>query len=157
MDLNATLLGQMITFGIFVWFTMKFVWPPLEKALSDRQKKISEGLAAAERGHKELALAQADTLKQLRESRRQASEMVAHAQTQAEGLIEEAVREALRLRTTLVESGRQEVLQETARAQEALQKETAGIAIAIAEKILQRTLSDTDHQKFSTLTSPEGS
>ena len=92
MDINATLLGQMITFGLFVWFTMKFVWPHIETALEERKDKIADGLAAAERGHHELSLSQDKAKNVLHEARDEASELLKASRMQAEKIVEESAR-----------------------------------------------------------------
>ena len=90
MDINATLIGQMITFAIFVWFTMKYVWPPLERILKARQEKVAEGLAAAERGHKELEIAQKYAIQHIHEARSKAVASIEKAKKDAADIIEEA-------------------------------------------------------------------
>lgn len=146
MDINATLFGQMITFAIFVWFTMKFVWPPLEKMLKERETKIAEGLYAAERGHKELELSQKQAIKELREARQQATQTVEQAHKQAELIIEDAKREANQQRENILAFGKAELEQAKREAQEALRKEVVGLTILSTEKMLKRSL-DENEQK----------
>lgn len=92
--MNATLLGQAIAFGMFVWFCMKYVWPPIIKAIEDRQKKIADGLQAAERAKKDLDLAQANASDQLKEAKRTATELIEQANKRKAQIIDEAREEA---------------------------------------------------------------
>lgn len=146
MDINATLFGQMITFAIFIWFTMKYVWPPLEKMLKERQAKIAEGLYAAERGHKELALTQKECVKELREAREKATQVIDMAHKQADLIIEQAKSEAHHQRENILALGRAELEQSKRSAAEQLKKETIDLAILSAEKILKRAMNDADQQ-----------
>lgn len=146
MDINATLFGQMITFGIFVWFTMKFVWPPLEKTLQDRQVKISEGLAAAERGHTELAIAQKYALEHIHESKQQAIEIIDRAKKQALHLIEEARKQALIERDQSRLLAQAVLEQERLMIQQNLKTEFARLLGASAEKLLTRVLTESDQK-----------
>ena len=144
MEINATLFGQMITFAIFVWFTMRFVWPLLEKTLKDRQDKISEGLLAAERGHKELEIAQKSAIKQIREARETAAHIVDQAHKQAYLIIEEAKATAHHERDTIVQQGRLEVEQTRREAQSKLQDEVGGLVVSITERLLKRQMNEAD-------------
>ena len=98
MSINATLLGQMIVFGVLVWFTMKYIWPPLMNAMRERQKRISDGLAAAERGARELEEATDKAEATLKEAREQAQEVLSNAQKQANENVERSRDEAYRKR-----------------------------------------------------------
>lgn len=142
MDINATLIGQMITFAIFVWFTMKFVWPILEKILQERQQKISEGLAAAERGHQEVEIAQKYAIQHIHEARAKAVETLEHAKRQAALLVEEAKAQASAERDQILALGKAEVEQERRRVKEELQHEVVGLAIASAEKLLDQVMTE---------------
>lgn len=146
MDINATLLGQMITFAIFVWFTMRFVWPVLEKMLKERQTKIAEGLQAAERGHKELELAQKTSVKEIREARQQATHIIEQAHKQAEMIIEQAKTDANSEKDKILTLGKSELEQEKRIAREKLRGEVVQLAILSAEKILKRTINDVDQK-----------
>jgi F-type H+-transporting ATPase subunit b len=140
MEINATLLGQMITFIIFVWFTMKFIWPPITKALADRQQKIADGIAAGERGKHELELAQQRATEYLRDAKQQASTIVEHANKQATHIIEEAKERAQQEGKRLIGLAKGEIDQELYRAKKELKTQIAMIAMAGAEKILQSNL-----------------
>lgn len=146
MDINLTLLGQMITFAIFVWFTMRFVWPVLEKMMKERQTKIAEGLQAAERGHKELELAQKTAVKEMREARQQATHIIDQAHKQAANIIEEAKTDASSEKEKILNLGKAELEQEKRIAREKLREEVVQLAIISAEKILKRSINDADQK-----------
>ena len=146
MDINATLIGQMITFAIFVWFTMKYVWPPLERILKARQEKVAEGLAAAERGHKELEIAQKYAIQHIHEARSKAVASIEKAKKDAADIIEEAKNTANREREQIIKQGHEEIERDKRQAREFLQAEVAGLAIATAEKLLGHIISDKDQK-----------
>ena len=142
MSINLTLIIQMLVFGVFVWFTMTFVWPPLMKALEARQAKIAEGLAAAERGQRELELAQHRVKDELKQAKVDASEIIEKAHRRAAELIDDAKDEA---RAEIQRAGRiaaEQLTQEINHAKEALRKQVAGLAVACAEKILKHEVND---------------
>jgi len=145
-DINATLIGQMITFALFVWFTMKFVWPVLEKVLHDRQQKIAEGLAAAERGHKELEISQKYAIQHIHEARSKAVEAIEQAKKQAAIIVEQARSEANREREQIISLGYAEVEQQRRVAKEQLQNEVVNLAILSAEKLLGRVITEVDQK-----------
>lgn len=148
MDINATLFGQMITFALFVWFTMKFVWPVMEKTLKDRQEKIAEGLMAAERGHKELELAQKKATGEIREAREQALHILDQAHKQASLVLEEAKVLAMQERENILHAGRNEIDQETRKARSVLRGEVVKLVTVTTEKLLARTLTDQDQKNL---------
>lgn len=138
MDINLTLLVQLLVFLAFVWFTMKFVWPPLSRAMEERQDKIADGLSAAERGRKELELAQHRVMDELKQAKVQASDIVEKANRRAAQLIEEA-KEAAKLEAQRqVKLAEEQLLREINHAKEGMRKQAAQLAVAIAEKILNR-------------------
>jgi F-type H+-transporting ATPase subunit b len=145
---NATLIGQMITFGLFVWFTMTFVWPPLTKAMQDRQKRIAEGLAAAERGVREQEMAQTRATETLREAKQHAQEIIRQAEKRAADLIEESKNQARAEGERQLEAARAEIDQELNRAREHLRGQVAEIAVAGASRILQREVDAKAHRKM---------
>ncbi len=145
MNINATLFGQMITFAIFVWFTMKFVWPPITQALADREKKIADGLAAGERGERELELAQGKATDQIRESRAQGSEIVENANQKASQIIADAKGKARDEGAILLTRAKEEIEKEIGQVKAALRKQLASVAIIGAEKILARTIDEKAH------------
>ncbi len=140
MNINATLLGQLISFIIFVWFCMKYIWPPLTKALQDRQKRIADGLAAAERGAQDKKLAQERAKQEMREAKVQAQEIIAQANKRAGAIVEESKDDARVEGERLLTAARAEIDQETNRAREQLRGQVAKLSIAGAEKILQREI-----------------
>lgn len=146
MNINLTLLGQMLTFAVFVWFTMKYVWPPMMKALAERQKKIADGLAAAEQSQRDLELAERKALEMLRESRENASHIIEAANKRAETIIEEA-KEAARVDgQRIVANAQEQVQQAVISAKEALRSEVGQLVVMTAEKILRRTIDSAKHQ-----------
>ena len=126
MDINLTLIIQMLVFGVFVWFTMKFVWPPLVKALEERQEKIADGLAAAERGRRELELAQHRVKDEMKQAKVQASEVVEKANRRAAQIIEEAKNDARQEAQQLAKIANEHISQEVNRAKDTLRKHARG-------------------------------
>lgn len=145
MDLNATLLGQILTFTVFVWFTMKYVWPPIVSAMEERKKKIAEGLAAAERGHRDLELAQHRIAQQLRDVKAQASDILDQAHQRGVQIIEEAKNKAREESQRIVALAHTEIAQEHERIRQILRKETVELAISGAEKILESQIDSQQH------------
>jgi F-type H+-transporting ATPase subunit b len=140
MDINITLLGQMITFAVFVWFTMKFIWPPIIQAMRDREKKIADGLQAAERGQHELELAQHKATEQLRDAKLQAAEILDAANKRGNQIVEEAKERAREEGERLLVLARNDVEQEMHAARQQLRSEVAKLAVAGAEKILRKSV-----------------
>ena len=145
MNINLTLIGQSITFALFVWFCMKFVWPPIMGALEARRKEIAEGLAAAERGQQEQELAEKRAAEYLREAKGQASDIVSQAQKRASEMVEEAKGDAKVEADRIVTGANAEIEQEINRAREHLRKEVVGLAMAGAEKVLKREVDKDAH------------
>jgi len=144
-SINATLIGQMIWFAIFIWITMKFVWPPLQKAMADRQQQIADGLAAAERGKHDLELAAKRSAEALREAKDRSNGITAEAEKQARRIVEEA-KEAAKVEADKVYSAKlAELEQEAERARSALRDRVAELAVAGAEKILRREVDASAH------------
>ena len=144
MNINATLLGQTIMFILFVWFNMKFVWPPIMKALSDRKKQIADGLAAGERGKHELELASKSAAENLREAKQKAAEII-EAEKRSSQVVEEAKGVAKEEGDRIVASAKAEVEQEVFRAKEMLRQHVADLAVAGAAKILDREVDAKAH------------
>lgn len=142
MSINATLLGQAISFALFVWFCMKFVWPPLMSAIEERQKKIADGLEAANRAAKDLELAQAKAGDQLKDAKAQAAEIIDAANKRKNQIVDEAKIEAEAERAKIIAQGEAEVEAERNRAKEELRKQLAVLAIAGAEKIIERSVDE---------------
>lgn len=145
MFLNATLFAQITVFIIFALFTMKFVWPPIAKALDERAAKISEGLAEAERGRQSLALAAKRSADTIREGKDKAAEIIANAERRAEQIIEEAKVQARFEAEKVIASARVEIEQEGDRMRELLRERVADLAVAGAEKILRREVDAKAH------------
>jgi F-type H+-transporting ATPase subunit b len=147
-NLNATLLAQLVVFFILAWFTMKFVWPPVVKALDERAKKIADGLAAAERGKHELELASRRSADSLREGKEKYAELLTQAEKQAARIIEEAKAQAKVEADRIIAGGKAEAEQEALRAREALRDQVAALAVAGAEKILRREVDAKAHAEL---------
>jgi len=148
MNINATLFAQAIVFAILVWFTMKFVWPPLAKALDERALKISEGLAASEKAKTELAGANKRIEEELSKSRNESATRVADAERRAQTLIEEAKARATEEAAKIVAAARQEAEQQVIKAREVLREEVAVLAVKGAEQILQREVNAGVHAEL---------
>lgn len=140
MNINATLLGQAIAFAVFVWFCMKYVWPPLLAAIEDRQKKISDGLTQAERAGKDLELAQAKASEKLKEAKVQAAEIIEQANKRRNQIVEAAKTEAEVERQKIIAQGEAEVEVDRNRVREELRLKVSALAIAGAEKIIKRSI-----------------
>ena len=138
MNINLTLFAQAATFAIFIWFTAKFVWPHLSRAMDARQKQIAEGLAAAERGRQDLEQASVRTADMLREARQQAQEILAQAEKRGGQIVEEAKIAASGEGARIIAGAKAEIEQEVSRAREMLRTQVAALAIAGAEQILGR-------------------
>jgi F-type H+-transporting ATPase subunit b len=145
MNFNATLIGQSITFIFFVWFCMKFVWPPIMNALETRKKQIADGLAAADRGKHELELAAKKAGDNMRDAKTQAAEVIAQAEKRAAQIIEEAKAAAKEEGDRQLAAAQANIAQETNRARESLREQVAGLAVAGAEKILRREINAQTH------------
>ncbi len=148
MYLNATLFAQIAVFIILVLFTMKFVWPPIVKALDERAAKISEGLAAAERGRQSLDLAAKRSADALREGKDKAAEIITDAERRAERIVEEAKRQGQVEAGKVVAAAQVEIEQEAARLRESLRQHVADLAVAGAEKILRREVDAKAHAEI---------
>ena len=145
MNLNATFIAQMVVFFILGWFTMKFVWPPLMKALDERAKKIADGLAAAERGNATLKDAEA-RLKQIEaDARARAQEIIAHTEKRAGEIVEDAKNAAKAEGERMITAAKAEIDSEMQRAKDALRSQVADLAMAGAEKILRREVNRQVH------------
>ncbi|HEX4871665.1 MAG TPA: F0F1 ATP synthase subunit B [Nevskiaceae bacterium] len=140
-----SIVGQMIVFAIFVWFTMKFVWPPILKALEERRAKIADGLAAAEKGQASLKEASKSADEALKQARQQAQEILSAANKQATQLVDAAKVQAEEQKARIVESGHAEVARELASAREALRKQVADLAVMGAARILKREVDAKAH------------
>ncbi len=145
MNLNATLIGELIAFVVFVLSCMKFVWPPIIGAIEARQQKIAEGLAASDRAEQDLRLAQEKAKQQLVEAKAQASALIDQAKKREAQIIEEAAVKAQAEREKILAQAKAEVEAERIRAKEELRKQVAALAVAGAERILQRSIDEAAH------------
>lgn len=146
MNFNATLIGQTIAFGLFVWFCLKYIWPPLIGAIDARRQTIADGLAAAEQGQKDLeaASATADTME--REARDKASKIIAEAESRYNEIMEQARADARGERERQLAAAQDEILQERNRARDELRNEVVGLALASAEQIVRREIDAAAHK-----------
>jgi F-type H+-transporting ATPase subunit b len=145
MNINLTLFAQAITFAIFIWFTVKFVWPPLLTAVETRQKEIADGLAAGERGKQELELASKRATQELHTARENASAIISQAEKRASEIIEAAKNTAKVEGDRIITGAKAEIDQEVNRAKEGLRLQVAELAVAGAEKILRREIDAKAH------------
>ena len=146
MDLNMTLLGQTIAMVVFVWFCMKFIWPPIIEGIEERQKEIADGLAAAERGQQSLDKAQAEADDIVADARKQATTILDQAHARANEIVAEGKADGVKERERQLAAATAEVEQETNRAREELRGQVSAIAVASAEKILQREIDPQAHE-----------
>ena len=145
MNMNATLLGQTISFILFVWFCKKYVWPPLMAAIEKRQQEISDGLAAAQRGQKDLELVQERVKKQLKEAKQEASLIVEQAVKRQNEIIAQASILAQQEREKLLNQAHAEIESERRNAREELRKQVAHLAVVGAEHILRQKVDAAVH------------
>ncbi|WP_077728312.1 F0F1 ATP synthase subunit B [Methylocaldum sp. 14B] len=148
MSINATLIGQMITFALLVWFTMKYVWPPLMQTLEERKKKIADGLASAEKGKHEMELAEKRATALLREAKDQAADIVNLAQKRASEVVEESKQSAKDEGERIVAAAKAEIERELQQAKEGLRQQVAVLAISAAEQILQKEVDQKKHREI---------
>ena len=148
MDINMTLIGQTIAMIVFVWFCMKFIWPPLIGAIEDRQTQIADGLAAAERGQQSLDKAQAQASEIIEDARKQATGILDQAHARANEIIAEGKADGMKERERQLAAAHAEVEQETNRAREELRGQVSAIALASAEKILKREIDPSAHEEI---------
>jgi len=146
MDINLTFLGQMVSFAILVWFTTKFIWPQLNAAIEERQKKVADGLAAAERARAELKDADAKAATEIKQARQQAAEIVERAQQQANQIVDKAREEALAEAARVKAVAADEVASMHQRAREELRSWVGRLAVQGAEKIVQREIDANAHK-----------
>lgn len=148
MNINLTLIVQMLVFIVLIWFTMKVVWPMILKPMDLRERKIKDGLEAAEKGQQDLAEAQerADAL--VREAREKAGQIIDQAQHRANDLVEQAKGAATAEGARLVAAAQQQIELDTSRARESLRREVAQIAVSAASKLLQREIDPKAHAEL---------
>ncbi len=140
MNLNYTLIGQTVVFFIFIWFCMKFVWPPIMSALHERRTKIADGLAAAEKGVHEEQLAKTRAAEILKEAKEQAGDIIRQAEKRAAEIVEEAKNDAKAEGDRLVKAAQAEIEQNITRAREELRGQVVSLAVAGASKVLKKEI-----------------
>lgn len=145
MDINMTIIGQLVAFVVFVLFCMKYVWPPIVEAIETRQKTIADGLAASDRAAKDLELAQEKATAQLKEAKAQAAEIIEAAKKREAQLIDEAAEKAHAEKEKILAAGHAEIETERNQAKEELRQQVAVLAVAGAEKILERSIDAAAH------------
>ncbi|RMD69200.1 MAG: F0F1 ATP synthase subunit B [Gammaproteobacteria bacterium] len=148
MNINISLIGQIITFIILVWFVSRYLWGPLTQMMADRSRRIADGLAAAERGRHELERAEQRAKELLQKTKSEAAEIIALAQKRATDLVEEAKEQAKIEGEKMIEAARIEIEKETQRAKEALRHEVVNLALLAAEKILEREIDAKAHEQL---------
>ena len=148
MSINATLIVQMIVFAILVWFTMKFIWPPITAALDERARKIADGLSAADKAKAELAQANKRVEEQLSAARTDATQRLADAERLAQSMVEEAKGRANEEGAKIIAAARAEAEQEATKAREALREQVAALAVKGAESILKREVNAGVHAEL---------
>ena len=147
MDLNLTMLAQAISFSIFIWFTARFVWPPLMKAVDDRQKKIADGLAAADQGQQELVRSQGRAQEIVNGAKQQSQELIASAQKRVDDMIDHAKAAAKLEGERQLTAARASIDQERQQARETLRGQVAALALAGAEQVLMREIDVGKHKE----------
>ena len=145
MNINFTLIAQAIAFAILIWFTVKYVWPPLLSAIETRQKEIADGLAAAQEGKASLEVAAKKTTQQLNEAKQKASEIISQAEKRASEILEEAKHQAKTEGDRIILGAKAEIDQEVNRAKESLREQVSTLAIAGAEIILSKEIDKKAH------------
>ena len=142
----TTLLGQMFTFAILIWFTVKFIWPPMMKAIEDRQQKIAEGLAAADRSQKDLAQAQDKVSEALKDARTKANEIIEQAHARANQIIDQAKNDAVGEANRQIAAAEAEIVVATNRAREDLRRQVSSLAVAGASRLIKREIDGNAHK-----------
>lgn len=145
MNINATLIAQIIAFLVLVFFTMKVIWPPVMKALDERAKKIADGLAAAEEGHKQLNDASKLADAEIQKAKQQAAEILSTTDKTRQEMLEEAKTDATEEARKMIEKAKSNIELETSRAKDALRDQVAQLAVAGAERILRREVDAKSH------------
>ncbi len=148
MNINLTLIGQLISFAVFVWFCMKFVWPPIIAAMAEREQKIADGLQAASRAEKDLELAQQKAVSQMGEAKADAAAIIEQANKRAAQIVEEAKQQAVEEADRVKTAAQAEVDQQVSQAKENLRGQVAVLAVQGAEKILKATVDTSAHQQM---------
>jgi len=144
-NINATLIGELIAFTVFVLFCMKYVWPPLNGAIEARQKKIEDGLAATDKAEKELEVARKEAAEQLKEAKAQAADIIEQAKKRAALIVDEETTRGQQEREKIIAQGHSEIESERSRVSEELRKQVATLSVIGAERILEREINQAAH------------
>lgn len=148
MDINATILGQAITFAILVWFTMKFVWPPLNGMLEERSRRIADGLAAAEKGKQQLLDAESKVAEELKKVQARASEIIANSEKRADQIIEAAKERARLEGDKILADAKAQIEQDFMRMKEDLRHQVADLVVRGAEQVLRAEVDRSRHEQM---------
>ncbi|CAH0351386.1 F0F1 ATP synthase subunit B [Aquabacterium sp. CECT 9606] len=148
MNINATLFLQAIVFAILVWFTTRFIWPPLTKALDERARKIADGLAAADKAKSELAVTNKRVEEQLAQTREESTKRIADAEKRAQAIVEDAKKRAEDEGAKIIAAAKADAEQQVVRARESLREQVATLAVKGAEQILQREVNAGVHAEL---------
>jgi len=144
-NINFTLIGQMLTFAIFAWFTMQYVWPMLEAALKERSKKIADGLSAAKEGHEILAKSKEQSTLEVQAARKKANDIITQANNKVVQIMDDAKKEAKLECDNMIKTARTHIQQETNQARANLQGEIVNLVVKGVEKILSKSINSKDH------------
>lgn len=147
MNLNATLIGQMIAFGLFVWFCWKFVWPPLLAAMEERANKIEQGLKDSEESAKKIILAEEKSEELIKNAKSEAKKIIDTAKSQSERVIEESKAKASEEKDRIISSAQTEIDKEVVNARKTLEKEFATSVMSAVKKIISKDVSDNEHKE----------
>ena len=148
MNINFTLLMQAVAFGAFIWFCARFIWPPLMRAIENRQKQIADGLAAGEQGRQSLSRAEKEIAQMLSDAKTRAAEIIAQGEKLRTETVEQAKDEAKTEATRILVAAKAEIAQEATRAKETLRNQVAELAVAGAAKILRREVDAKKHAEM---------
>ncbi len=148
MNLNLTLIGQSVAFAFFVWFCLRYIWPPVIQAMRERQQRIAKGLAASERAEKDLQLAQRRAVEELTKARSQAQQIIEQADKRADRVIEQAKEEAAQEGVRIKEVAQSEIEREVGRAREEMRGRVSTLALLGAEKILRKEIDPDKHREL---------
>ena len=148
MNLNFTLIAQALAFALFIWFTVKFIWPPLMRAIEQRQKQIADGLAAGERGREELEAAGKRAHEELAKARERVGEIIGSAEKRDAQMLDEAKAAARAEAERILVAAKADIDQQIARAREMLREQVAALAVSGAEKILRREVNAQTHAEL---------
>lgn len=148
MNVNITLLGELITFAILVWVTMHYIWPPIQKAMQEREAKIADGLAAAEKSKKNLELSAKKVTEQLRAAKNDAAKIIDHANQRSGQIIEDAKTVANKEGKRLLELAKSDIATEKESAKQQLRQQVAALAVDAAEKVLRSNVDAKANQQL---------